>query len=71
MDSIKAYLFADWNNPVEMEKWGMYHRGGNCWTQVLEKVKEDVVLNTNGDTGLKRGFFIPSDRHIGRNWVDA
>jgi len=59
MDSIKAYLFADWNNPVEMEKWVMYHGGGNCRTQVLEKVKEVVVLNTNGDTGLKRRDFSP------------
>lgn len=55
MDNIKAYLSADWDNSVVMEK--NYHGGGNCCTQVLEKVRGDVVLNAHGDTGLKRRDF--------------
>lgn len=57
MDNIKAYLFADGNNSVVMEKLIMSHGGGNCWTQVLENVKGDVILNTNGETSLQRRAF--------------
>lgn len=57
MDNIKAYLFADWNNSAVMEKWVLYHRGGHCCPQVLEKVRGDVILNTSGGAGLKRRDF--------------
>lgn len=54
MGSSQAYLFADGNNSLVTEKLIMCHGGGNGWTQVLAKVRGSVILNTSGETGLKR-----------------
>ena len=52
MDNIKVCLFATGNNSVVTEKLITSHGGGYCWTQVLEEMRGNQILNASGETGL-------------------